>query len=82
MSAVLSLSSPGVFEKYASKFSIGFIKPRQSREKRDLGIERAKERDKVERYLKKQVQQTKRLRVVEGGVGGIVCEILSITCHV
>lgn len=28
--------------------------------KRDLGIERAKERDKVERYLKKQVQQTKR----------------------
>lgn len=41
-----------VFEKYVSKFSFRFIKPRQSREERDLGIERAKERDKVERYLK------------------------------
>lgn len=52
MSVVFSLSSPGDFEKYVSKFSIRFIKLRQSREKRDLGIERAKERDKVERYLK------------------------------
>lgn len=52
MSVVFSLSSPGDIEKYVSKFSIRFIKLRQSREKRDLGIERAKERDKVERYLK------------------------------
>ena len=66
MSVVFSLSGPGDFEKYASKFSIRFIKPRQSRRKRDLGIERAKDRDKVERYLR-QVQQTKRLRVVGGG---------------
>lgn len=59
MSAVLSLSSPGVFEKYVSKFSIRFIKPRQSREKRDLGIERAKERDKVEWYLKDRCSRQK-----------------------
>lgn len=56
---VLSLSSPGDFEKYVSKFSIRFIKPRQSRGKRDLGIERAKERDKVERYLKDRCSRQK-----------------------
>lgn len=59
MSAVFSLFSPGVFEKYVSKFSIRFIKPRQSREKGDLGIERAKERDKVERYLKDRCSRQK-----------------------
>lgn len=52
LSVVFSLSSGGDFEKYVSKFSIRFIKPKQSSGKRDLGIERVKERDKVERYLK------------------------------
>lgn len=59
MSVVLSLSSPGDFEKYGSNFSIRFIKLRQSREKKDLGIERAKERDKVERYLKDRCSRQK-----------------------
>lgn len=59
MSAVFSLFSPGVFKKYVSKFSIRFIKPWQSREKGDLGIERAKERDKVERYLKDRCSRQK-----------------------
>lgn len=42
---LLSLSSASVSEKYASKFSIRFIKPRQSREKRGLRIERANARE-------------------------------------
>lgn len=59
MSAVFTLYSPGVFEKYVSKFSIRFIKPQQSREKGDLGIESAKERDKVEKNLKDRCSRQK-----------------------
>lgn len=66
MSVDRSLSSSFDFEKYVSKFSIRFIKLRQSREKRDLGIESAKDGDKVERYLKDRCSGKK----TEGGGRG------------